>query len=84
MKRTTIAVIAVVLLAGLAGCVGGSGEQTPDSGPSDEDVQEGGSFEDVDRFIDREAGVVCYKFSGFEKGGLSCVPIEQTNFAEDA
>jgi len=81
MERKTIALIAVVLLAGLAGCVGG--DETTDSGPKDEKVQDDGRFDDVDRFIDREAGVVCYKFTGFEKGGLSCVPIEQTNFAEE-
>ena len=34
----------------------------------------------VDRFIDREAGVVCYASVAYDGGGLSCVPISETNF----
>lgn len=40
----------------------------------------------VDRFIDEEAGVVCWVYyqSSIEKagGGLSCMPISETNLKE--
>ena len=32
----------------------------------------------VVRFIDEEAGVVCYLFKGYKTGGLSCLPLSQT------
>jgi len=76
MKRTTIAVIAVVLLAGLAGCVGGED-------PNNSGEERNGTVIDgeVTRFVDTEAGVVCYKYEddSWEQGGISCVPLEQTD-----
>jgi hypothetical protein len=42
-----------------------------------------GSGEKVDRnferYIDREAGVVCWKVSITDSGGISCLPIDKTN-----
>ena len=94
MKRITLAVLALVLLAGLAGCVGGDGtgssETTDTSVESETEVfgeviksNDGG---EVHRFVDREAGTVCYIFdkegaigsgAGWQSG-MSCVPIENT------
>ncbi|AGM11553.1 hypothetical protein M199_gp113 [Halogranum tailed virus 1] len=84
-------VFAICLVAGmllLAGCTGGG--STPE--PSDSsDVTDSGSIvydgvqtsNDVVRFVDHEAGVVCYYFAhpdGYAgQGGISCVPLNQTN-----
>lgn len=32
----------------------------------------------IERYIDREAGVVCYIIIGSEKGGIDCMPIGDT------
>ena len=32
----------------------------------------------VVRFIDEEAGAVCWLFKGYKTGGLSCLPLSQT------
>lgn len=94
MKRITLAVFALVLLAGLAGCL--SGGDTGSSQATDTSVEtetevfgeiiksnDGG---EVHRFVDREAGTVCYIFdeegaigsgAGWQSG-ISCVPIEHT------
>jgi hypothetical protein len=34
------------------------------------------------RFVDREAGVVCWVIRGSQKGGISCLPLEQTRLEE--
>lgn len=75
--KGSLAVIALVLLAGLSGCLAG-GDQGSAQGEAEQSAQ-GNVDDEVDRFVDEEAGVVCYKYHGFEKGGLSCVPIEETN-----
>ena len=33
---------------------------------------------DITRFIDEEAGVVCWIYTGYNKGGISCLPIKDT------
>ncbi|WP_435180585.1 hypothetical protein [Halorussus sp. AFM4] len=35
------------------------------------------------RWVDTEAGVVLYYFSGAEKGGLTAVPLRETDLASD-
>jgi hypothetical protein len=82
--RIAIALIGVALLAGLAGCAG-EPHPTTDKSPSvtgDGTVVYENGDEDVVRFVDREAGTVCYYFSSVDvdagQGGLSCVPIDQT------
>jgi hypothetical protein len=30
------------------------------------------------RFIDKQAGVVCWAYSGIEKGGIDCMPLLDT------
>ena len=80
----------MVATGSIAGCLGGGQEQKQDNSDSSsegvvvyKDVPDSG---DVVRFVDREAGTVCYYFSkdgGYDgQGGLSCVPIEDTNFSD--
>ena len=99
MKRKTLALIVVVLLAGLAGCLSG-GEESPEQETQTPEPEESEVFGEViqsnddgevHRFVDEEAGTVCYIFdkegaigsgAGWQSG-MTCVPIEQTNFAEE-
>ena len=37
-----------------------------------------GALTTVYRVADDEAGVVCWIYRGYEKGGIDCLPIEQT------
>jgi len=30
------------------------------------------------RYVDNEAGVVCWIWNGYEKGGIHCLPISET------
>lgn len=80
MERKTIALIALVALAGLAGCLGGGAEdvETPEEDVEYESVE---VHTDTTRFIDREAGVVCYKYGSpsYDEAGISCLPIDQTD-----
>jgi len=33
----------------------------------------------ITRYVDDEAGVVCWVYGNYEKGGLSCLPLSQTS-----
>lgn len=94
MKRTTLAIFALVLLALLAGCTSGNSttqvnNNTDVSTQGEIIFEESGHYENGDstvtRFVDREAGVVCYKYDDKmdgeygHAGGLSCMPIENTD-----
>lgn len=35
------------------------------------------------RWTDREAGVVCWVYYGYNKGGISCLPIDETRLEID-
>ena len=37
----------------------------------------------VERITDNEAGVVCWVLMGYEKGGISCLPLEQTKLSKE-
>lgn len=39
-------------------------------------------YTSVQRFIDKEAGVVCYLYSSIQKGGISCLPLSDTLLGE--
>jgi len=85
MKRKTLALIVVVLLAGLAGCsteAGDSTEQEAETAASlDGEVVAGGdNYNDgtLRRYVDEEAGVVCYEKSMPSGTGIDCMPLEQT------
>jgi hypothetical protein len=36
----------------------------------------------ISRFVDEEAGAVCWLYEGYEKGGISCLPLDQTNLGK--
>lgn len=71
-----LVLIALVLLAG---CLGGG---TPSDEAQREDVSD-----HVERFVDNDAGVVCWIYSDGsvapegQAGGISCIPLEQTDLA---
>ena len=99
-NRRVLALIALVALAGLAGCLSGGEESPEQETQSPEPAEEADVFGEViqsndggevHRFVDEEAGTVCYIFdeegaigsgAGWQSG-MTCVPIEQTNFAEE-
>ena len=33
----------------------------------------------ISRYVDGEAGIVCYVFIGYEKGGIDFLPIDETS-----
>lgn len=92
MKRLVLAFLAVALLTAMTGCIGAP--QADPSNNSDATAGDGEIVYDkevphdegVVRFVDGEAGVVCYAFSqhgGYDgQGGLSCVPLSETNLTE--
>ncbi|UBF19628.1 hypothetical protein HRTV-10_gp44 [Halorubrum tailed virus 10] len=79
--RKILLALAVVSTIALAGCVAEQPEESPIKADASDATE---VYEDnqksVDRFIDREAGVVCYASVAYDGGGLSCVPISETNF----
>lgn len=40
-----------------------------------------GGWDVVRRVTDNEAGVVCWYYNGYQKGGISCLPIGETRLA---
>lgn len=60
----------------LAGC--GGQYAPPPPGPTREPVAP-----EVTRFEDKEAGVVCWVYNGYNKGGISCLPIAQTTLGRE-
>lgn len=73
------------LLAGAAsaGAVALAGCSASDTQPEPTEVE--GVPADVERFVDRDAGVVCWTFNDHDAyagaGGLSCLPLEETDLA---
>jgi hypothetical protein len=65
---------AVLLICWLAVIVSACAEAPPDH-PALESSDALPSS--VTRFIDHDYGNVCYIFIGFEKGGISCVPLRE-------
>ncbi|AAL54983.1 hypothetical protein HfxHF1_420 [Halophage HF1] len=73
--------LAVVSTIALAGCTAEQPAESPvKSNASDATEVYEDNQKSVDRFIDREAGVVCYASVAYEGGGFSCVPMNDTNF----
>jgi ABC-type Zn uptake system ZnuABC Zn-binding protein ZnuA len=87
--RKLLAILAIGALLALAGCAEDTQPNETDSSATTngtvvyEDVP---VSDDVTRFIDKEAGTVCYVYSGGGgydgQGGLSCMPIEDTELSE--
>ena len=72
-KRVThISIILLILLTGatpglLVACNSAEGE-----------LVAGDTGLGISRWVDEEAGVVCWVYSGFYKGGISCLPLSDT------
>lgn len=76
MKK--IVILFLVLAVLVAGC-------TPAAQATDLEkenlklIVDGGLGRGTYRLTDEEAGVVCYVFMGYQRGGISCLPISETN-----
>lgn len=87
MERKHLILLAVIGLAALAGCLQDDGtppEQNTEASTNGVVVHESlETGEGVVRFVDEEAGVVCYGFAqntGYDgQGGLSCLPLNETS-----
>lgn len=86
--RRVAAIAFVVALVALAGCMGGgdapNAERNTNASTTGTAVYDDvTTSNDVVRFVDREAGVVCYYYAHPDsyagQGGLSCVPMNQTD-----
>jgi hypothetical protein len=38
---------------------------------------------DIGRFEDKDAGVVCWVIAEYSGGGISCLPLDQTNLSKE-
>jgi hypothetical protein len=65
MKITKIVLVSLFLVL-LTGCGGG------------EPVSSTSMLGGITRFYDNDAGVVCWVYNDFEKGGISCLPLKET------
>lgn len=81
MKRFLMALIVVSMVA-LSGCTFVESDDTQPEATENTDTRSGIEGEGVERVVDEEAGVVCYKFTGYNKGGISCVPLNETDLQE--
>lgn len=93
-RRTFIATVGAAGATGLAGCLGGSDDTSDDQQYTTterdavfDEVAEADDGGTIERFIDEDAGVVCYRLrregavgsgAGWESG-LSCVPLNETD-----
>lgn len=75
MILAMIAMAAVVILAS-QGCAPVIVDKTPEA---DTGVAWERLSSTVDRFVDRDARVVCWRYAFGHKAGLSCLPLEQTS-----
>jgi hypothetical protein len=82
MNRAII-IIALLALVALSGCISAGDSGGDSDGPNGETIETDGA-EDVSRFIDTEANVVCWVFDDKidgeygHAGGLNCLPIPET------
>ena len=75
MNKVLILLALVILLTGCAPAV----YVAPDSIPLTELPVGNASFNNsVFRFIDKEAGVICWIYSDGYRGGISCLPLSDT------
>lgn len=72
-KKKVLLFVLVALLVGLTGCIseGMNGNEYQNEPKTVHD--------NVIRFVDEEAGVVCYLYRGPQQGGLSCIPFSEVN-----
>lgn len=67
MKKTLVLLVALMLI--LVSCLPDEGKKTLDNSA-------------VTRFTDDEAGVVCWVYQDFNRGGISCLPINDTKLPQ--
>jgi len=81
MNKKALLLIAVALLAALAGCSADGGESEVENSDEDVEYESVEVHTDTNRFVDEEAGVVCYKYGEprWDEAGISCIPINQTD-----
>ena len=63
MRRLILLVVLLLVVLGLSGCGSASGDYTGSG---------------VQRYIDNEAGVVCWVYTAPYRGGLDCMPLNET------
>lgn len=63
MKKLVLLIVVFVVALGLSSCGSPTGEYTGTS---------------VERYIDNEAGVVCWVYTAPYRGGLDCMPLNET------
>ena len=77
-NRTVLVILLVSLLMG-CGPADPTDSQNGDEAHADNAVKIfSGALNDVYRVEDAEAGVICWVYNGHDKGGIDCLPIEQT------
>lgn len=64
--RYRVLIVAVLVLLGLVSCAPGRATAASSS------------LVRVERHIDQEAGVACWVYIGVYQGGITCLPLEQT------
>jgi len=79
MKRFLLLLVVVTIL--LIGCAPVASMPTDDSVSAQEIPAGNGGLggNNVFRYIDEEAGVVCWIYSDGYRGGISCLPLVETN-----
>jgi hypothetical protein len=71
IHKTTLAILLLALVACAALTTEMEITQLPVAKPS-------GTRITVYRIVDEEAGVACWVFVGYHKGGISCLPLNET------
>lgn len=88
MRKKSLLLVAVVLLAGLAGCGTTEDSTQSNSVGNNSMTQVTGEVpsDGTHRFIDEEAGTVCYihndDLGSGGAGGMSCLPLNETSLTE--
>lgn len=67
MKKVILALIILLISMTLAGCEVSHVTETKELASG------------ITRLVDPEAGVVCWVYSGYNVGGISCLPLSETN-----
>ncbi len=73
MKVRKAVLVAVLML--LAAC---ASPRESDQETSEEITWIVPGLSSIGRYVDEEAGVVCWIYNGYEKGGIDCLPIADT------
>jgi len=88
MKKAVVILVLIFVLITIMSCGPtpspyGWGTPTPRPTDAHDRIDFRGLPVTVERYIDREAGVVCYRYKSFDAGGISCLPIKDTLLGDD-